>query len=141
MTVEISVLGDIRTRIDGHTVDLGHLRRQAVFVALLADANHTVPLDRLIDRAWGPHPPPSARTSLYSYISRLRTALATAGNDATLDRRPGGYTLTLSDTALHTADLHRFRHLTTRARNTTDHTALPLLEEALGLWHTNQPLG
>ncbi|WP_178378549.1 AfsR/SARP family transcriptional regulator [Nocardiopsis flavescens] len=141
LTVEISVLGDIRTRIDGHTVDLGHLRRQAVFVALLADANHTVPLDRLIDRAWGPHPPPSARTSLYSYISRLRTALATAGNDATLDRRPGGYTLTLSDTALHTADLHRFRHLTTRARNTTDHTALPLLEEALGLWHTNQPLG
>ncbi|MEE2037608.1 hypothetical protein Q8791_10290 [Nocardiopsis sp. CT-R113] len=56
MSVEISVLGDIKARIDGHDVDLGHVRRQSVFVALLADVNRLVPVDRLIDRVWGRRP-------------------------------------------------------------------------------------
>ncbi|MGQ4267059.1 AfsR/SARP family transcriptional regulator [Nocardiopsis changdeensis] len=138
MTVEISVLGDIQTRIDGRAVDLGHGRRQSVFVGLLADVNRTVPVDRLIDRVWGHVPPDGARSSLYSYVSRLRTALSAAGDDAAVGRRPGGYVLSLSRDALDTVDLYRFRRLAARARDApTEHTSLPLLEEALALWRAD----
>ncbi|RKS09254.1 DNA-binding SARP family transcriptional activator [Nocardiopsis sp. Huas11] len=138
MTVEISVLGDIETRIGGRTVDLGHMRRQSVFLGLLADANQLVPVDRLIDRVWGQHPPGSALPSLYSYVSRLRTALAPAGGDAMVERRPGGYVLSLSDDALHAVDLHRFRRLTSLARDSpAEDASLGLLEEALSLWRSD----
>ncbi|MFE6306584.1 BTAD domain-containing putative transcriptional regulator [Nocardiopsis sp. NPDC057823] len=138
MTVEISVLGDIQTRIDGRAVDLGHGRRQSVFVGLLADVNRTVPVDRLIDRVWGHVPPDGARSSLYSYVSRLRTALSAAGDDAAVGRRPGGYVLSLSRDALDTVDLYRFRRLAARARDApTEHASLPLLEEALALWRAD----
>ncbi len=138
MTVEISVLGDIETRIDGRAVDLGHMRRQSVFIALLADVNILVPVDRLIDRVWGQYPPDGARSSLYSYVSRLRTALSAAGGDAVVNRRPGGYVLSLSDDALGTVDLYRFRQLTSLVRDSpAEEPSLALLEEALSLWRAD----
>lgn len=138
MTVEISVLGDIETRIDGRAVDLGHVRRQSVFLGLLADVGRMVPADRLIERVWGRRPPSGARSSLYSYVSRLRTALSSAGGDAAVDRRPGGYVLSLSEDALDTVDLHRFRRLTSLARESPDADSSPaLLEEALALWRAD----
>jgi len=138
LSVEISVLGDIEARIDGRTVDLGHARRQSVFLGLLADANHLVPVDRLIDRVWGQHPPSSALQSLYSYVSRLRTALSPAGGDAVVDRRPGGYVLSLNDDALDAVDLHRFQKLTSLARDAPDEdVSLALLGEALSLWRAD----
>jgi DNA-binding SARP family transcriptional activator len=138
LTVEISVLGDIETRIDGRAADLGHVRRQTVFVGLLADANHLVPVDRLIDRVWGRHPPDGARSSLYSYISRLRTALSAAAGDAMVDRRPGGYVLSLSDDAFGAVDLYRFRELVGLARvSPAEETRLAHLEEALALWRAD----
>ncbi|MFD3684183.1 BTAD domain-containing putative transcriptional regulator [Nocardiopsis sp. NPDC058631] len=138
MTVEISVLGDIETRIDGRAVDLGHVRRQSVFIALLADVNLLVPVDRLIDRVWGQHPPDGARSSLYSYVSRLRTALSAAGGHAVVNRRPGGYVLSLSDDVLGTVDLYRFRQLTALVRDSpAEETSLALLEEALSLWRAD----
>lgn len=138
MTVEISVLGDIRTTVDGRPLDLGHTRRQAVFVGLLADANRSVPVDRLIDRVWGQDPPAGARSSLYSYVSRLRTALSATGGRAAVGRRPGGYALVLDEDTAAAVDLHRFRALAARARRTADRArALALFEEALGLWRAD----
>lgn len=138
LRIEISVLGGIEARIDGRGVDLGHLRRQSVFVGLLADANRLIPVDRLIDRVWGQHPPGGARSSLYSYVSRLRTALSAAGEDAVVDRRQGGYVLSLSDEAVDAVDLYRFRRLTLLARDASDEDAsLALLEEALSLWRAD----
>lgn len=138
MTIEISVLGEIETRIDGHKVDLGHVRQQTVFVGLLVDANRLVPVDRLIGRVWGEDPPGGARSSLYSYVSRLRTALSAAGDDAGVDRRPGGYVLSLNDDAVKMVDLYRFRELTAPARGSSpEGAAVSLLEEALGLWRAD----
>ena len=138
MKVEISVLGDIDVRINGHAVDLGHARRQSVFVGLLVDVNRLVPVDRLIDRVWGRNPPDGARSSLYSYVSRLRTTLSVAGGDAAVDRRPGGYALSLTDDAVDTVDLYRFSALTARARESpSEDASLVLLEDALGLWRSD----
>ncbi|MFI6576817.1 AfsR/SARP family transcriptional regulator [Nocardiopsis sp. NPDC050513] len=138
MAVEISVLGAIETHINGHPVDLGHARRQSVFIGLLADANHLVSVDQLIYRVWGQHPPQGARSSLYSYVSRIRAALSAAGNDAVVDRRPGGYTLSLSDHSADAVDLHRFRAFTALARDaSSEDAALALFEDGLGLWRAD----
>ncbi|MBO0610218.1 AfsR/SARP family transcriptional regulator [Myceligenerans salitolerans] len=135
--IEIRVLGDVEARIDGQDVDLGHARQQTVFAALLADAGRPVPVEQLITRVWGQDPPPGARSSLYSYVSRLRTALSAAGDDAQVDRRAGGYVLTLGRDAAQ-VDLHRFRELAGLARAAArEEVALTLLQEGIDLWRAD----
>jgi DNA-binding SARP family transcriptional activator len=131
MAVEFTVLGDVEARIDGSPVDLGHVRRQCVLVGLLVDANRVVPLDRLADRVWGERAPRRARQALYSYLSRLRTALS--HEQVRIARRPGGYVLSLEGALV---DLHRFRGLVAEARRADDDAgrATALMEQALTLW-------
>ncbi|MFI2434286.1 AfsR/SARP family transcriptional regulator [Streptomyces sp. NPDC018693] len=138
MAVEISVLGDVRVLLDGRAADLGHARRQCVLLALLVDAGHVVPVDRLTYRVWGASAPAGARQALYSYLSRLRRALAPAGDRAAIERRPGGYLLRLDTETEAAVDLHRFRRLVECARRRPDgggEPAVRLLDEALSLWH------
>lgn len=129
--VEFQVLGDVEARIDGHLVDLGHARQRCVLATLLVEVNHAVSADQLVDRIWGERPPSRARNTLYSYLSRLRNALA-AVDDVGLLRQSGGYVLTVDPMAV---DLHLFHHLVTQARAAQgeDHS-LGLFEQALGLW-------
>ncbi|GAA0436415.1 SARP family transcriptional regulator [Actinoplanes capillaceus] len=129
MAVEFRLLGDLEVRIDGRPVDVGHVQQRSVLVALLLDTNRVVPVDRLLDRVWGDHPPQRARGTLYSYLSRLRKALST--DDVTIARRPGGYVLTADP---DTVDVHRFRRLVAQARTADDETAAVLLARALALW-------
>ncbi|MFD0277495.1 BTAD domain-containing putative transcriptional regulator [Kitasatospora sp. NPDC127111] len=119
--------------MDGRPLDLGHLRQRSVLAALLVDADQTVPVDRLGDRIWGDRPPQRWRPTLYSYLSRLRQALEPAGDDEPLVvREPGGYRLAVAASAV---DLHRFRELVARARDTQDDDgAAALLDQALHLW-------
>ncbi|MCX5340065.1 AfsR/SARP family transcriptional regulator [Streptomyces atratus] len=135
MAVDFRVLGGVEARVDGHRLDLGPARQQRVLAVLLLEAGHVVTADELVDRVWGEHAPQRARPTLYSYLSRLRHALRTAGQDARIARRSGGYVLTVAATA---ADLHRFRALSARARTTAhagDETAAArLFEEALAAW-------
>jgi DNA-binding SARP family transcriptional activator len=124
------VLGGVSAYLDGRPVALGHARQRCVLAALLVDANRPVPVDQLADRVWGDEPPQRAYETLYSYLSRLRNALA--GTGVGLVRQPAGYVLT-ADAA--SVDLHRFRALVRQARTSQDdeHTRA-LLDEALGLW-------
>ena len=131
MVVEFRVLGEVEARVDGQLVDLGHARQRCVLVTLLVEANHPVSADQLVDRVWGEQPPLRARDTLYSYLSRLRHALATV-NEVSLMRQYGGYVLTVDPPAV---DLHRFHHLVTQARGAqSEDDALSLFEQALGLW-------
>ncbi|SCG02909.1 DNA-binding transcriptional activator of the SARP family [Streptomyces sp. MnatMP-M17] len=131
LPVEFGLLGSIEARLDGRPVELGHARQRCVLAALMADANRLVSVDQLIDRVWGERPPQRAQASLYSYISRLRQALSPAAGDADIERRSGGYVLTVDTSAV---DLHRFRELVERARTADDSEAEALFEEALALW-------
>ncbi|HEX9335618.1 MAG TPA: BTAD domain-containing putative transcriptional regulator [Pseudonocardiaceae bacterium] len=125
------LLGDVEAYVDGEPVDLGHARQRCVLVTLLVAANRSVSVDQLVDRVWSGNPPNRARDVLYSYLSRLRAALA-GMPDVAIVRRGSGYVLLVDEA---TVDLHRFRRLVARARTADDEAALPLYEEALGLWH------
>ncbi|MBL1101063.1 tetratricopeptide repeat protein [Streptomyces sp. 205] len=113
-------------------MNLGHARQQCVLAALLVDANHVVAIDQLVDRVWGDHPPRRVQGTVYSYLSRLRQALAPAADRVVIDRRSGGYILQVEDGSV---DLHRFRHLSAQARAADQNDqACALFSEALGLW-------
>ena len=129
--VEFLLLGDVAARIDGRLVDVGHLRQRCVLAVLLVEAGRAVPVEQLIDRAWGDQPPQRARGTLRSYLSRLRKSFAAQGfadDDVAIARQPGGYRLSVDPMAV---DAHRFRRLVEDARAAGD---AALFEEALGLW-------
>ncbi|GGV31435.1 AfsR/SARP family transcriptional regulator [Streptomyces spectabilis] len=133
MTARFAVLGNVEVLLDGRPLGIGHLRQRGVLAALLVDANRTVSVDQLADRVWADRPPQRFRSSLYSYLSRLRKALGQAGTTgAHIDKRPGGYRLTVDPSAV---DLHRFRDLVAEARAAADdgHAAV-LYDQALAHW-------
>ncbi|QUQ64764.1 AfsR/SARP family transcriptional regulator [Kutzneria sp. CA-103260] len=133
MAVEFHVLGPVTATSDGRPIELGPARQRCVLVTLLVQANHPMPVDLLVDRVWGQHPPQRHREVLYSYLSRLRHSLA--ATEVTISRRRGGYLLTVDETAV---DLCRFRRLVAQARaSPDDQQALTLLEQALGLWQAD----
>ena len=127
-TAEFLVLGEVRARIGGRLVALGHARQRCVLVALLVEANRRVPTDRLLDRVWGELPPVRARNALSGYVSRLRRLFA-ADPAVTITRESGGYLLAVDPAAV---DLHRFHQLLAAARSDPDPGVL--LVQALALW-------
>ncbi|GAA2511392.1 AfsR/SARP family transcriptional regulator [Pilimelia columellifera] len=136
MTAEFGVLGVVAAQVSGRSVDLGHARQRSVLGVLLVEAGRPVPVDQLIDRVWGESVPQRVTNALYSYISRLRRALADAPTVA-IQRQPGGYRVTADP---QTVDLHRFRRLVAQARNEAlDQRATEQYAQALGLWR-GEPL-
>jgi DNA-binding SARP family transcriptional activator/Tfp pilus assembly protein PilF len=130
MPVEFRLLGGIEAEVDHHVVDLGPARQRLVLAALLLGTNRPIPAERLINRIWGTTPPPTASSTLRSYLTRLRGALSGA---AAIERRAGGYLLVVSDDAV--VDVHRFSELVASARSEVDHErAISLFETALRLW-------
>lgn len=130
--MEFSLLGDVRARLDGQDIEVGHARQLSVLVVLLVEANRVVPVDELVDRVWGEHRLPARPArALQTYVSLLRSALAAGGGDATIVHQAGGYQLRV---APETVDLHQFRALAGRAHRAADDEAAELLERSLGLW-------
>ncbi|WP_091094809.1 AfsR/SARP family transcriptional regulator [Micromonospora citrea] len=131
MAVEFGLLGDFRAYIDDQPVDVGHIRQQSVLAPLPVDANRTVPVEHLMDRAWGERRPSRPLATLYSCLSRLRGCLAPSA-EVLINRQAGGCLLAVAPDPV---DLHRFTRLTALARRTSDsEQALRLFEESLRLW-------
>lgn len=131
MAVELRLLGDVEAWLDGGRLEIGHVRQRCVLVALAVDVNRTVATEQLIDRVWADDPPYNARNALAAYMSRLRTLFAGTA-DVQILRQAGGYQMSAEATAI---DLHRFRSLTARARDSADPALVAaLLDEALELW-------
>jgi DNA-binding SARP family transcriptional activator/tetratricopeptide (TPR) repeat protein len=131
--MEFGLLGEVVARGPGGTIHIGHSRQGSVLAALLFDANRPVSADQLLDRVWGDRPPPTARGTLFTYLTRLRQALA----PVPIERGSGGYQITVEPGAL---DLDRFTDLIARARDTReDQLAARTYELAFELWR-GEPL-
>jgi len=129
----LRLLGEVAVHVDGRPVDLGPARQRCLLAALAVEAGRVVPADRLVERVWGADVPRRGRSTLYSYVSRLRHALSQV-DGVSIVRRSGGYAL-LIDGANAVVDLHRFQELRASARAQADAAqAARLLAEALALW-------
>jgi DNA-binding SARP family transcriptional activator len=134
---EVCLLGELCVYVDGAPLPLGHMRQRTILTALLVDIGHAVSIEQLIDRVWEDRPPLRARSVVYSYLSRLRTALRASGALA-IERRSAGYLVT-GEPGL--VDLHRFRGLVRQARAAGPTEAARRYEQALGLWRGPALLG
>ncbi|MHB1592983.1 MAG: AfsR/SARP family transcriptional regulator [Streptosporangiaceae bacterium] len=128
--VALRVLGPVRLRAGEEwlTPGSGQVRLLAALLALRA--GHVVPVEEMIDDIWDDQPPPSARASLQSLVTRLRRPLARAAG-AALTRCGDGYRLDLD---IDLIDLGRFRSLTRAARAADGEDAIALFDAALALW-------
>jgi DNA-binding SARP family transcriptional activator/tetratricopeptide (TPR) repeat protein len=137
--MEFRILGPVEVWAGDQQLDLGGSKPRALLAVLLLHANQVVSTDHLIDALWGEAPPPTARSLVQIYVSRLRQVLhdrrdgsATAPVLAT---RPSGYLLRVEPGEL---DLGRFETLTAEARRATANGDLEGAAErwcaALALW-------
>lgn len=132
------LLGAVEAFHCGMSLPLGHARQRSVLAVLLLSANEPVSTDALIERVWGPSPPVGASSTLYSYLARLRKALAALGPVApVLERGALGYVITVDDEHV---DERVARRCIAAARAAHDlPTAAALHAHARALWHP-QPL-
>jgi DNA-binding SARP family transcriptional activator len=108
---------------------LGGPKQRLVLAMLLAEPNHVVSIDRLVDGLWGDAPPESARHTVQSYVSELRKVLGPV-----IERAATGYRIQADRASLDTLD---FEARMTEGREllaADPEAAAELLESALALW-------
>jgi DNA-binding SARP family transcriptional activator/tetratricopeptide (TPR) repeat protein len=115
--MEYRILGPVEVWDGAQQLDLGGSKPRALLAVLLVHANQVVSTERLIDQVWGEAPPPTSRTLVQVYVSRLRQALHRSRDGSATDQalvtRPSGYLLRVGPGEL---DLDRFEGLTAEAR-------------------------
>ncbi|MGW6863648.1 BTAD domain-containing putative transcriptional regulator [Streptomyces sp. NPDC054901] len=91
-TVRISLLGPLQAWRDGRSLNLGHLRQQAVLAALALCAGRPLSQQELLDDVWGMEPPVANVVPVYIY--RLRKSLRSGdGPDSVIGPARRGYQL------------------------------------------------
>ncbi len=136
--MEFRVLGKLEVVRDGHSVDLGAFRQRALLGLLLTAPNSVFTTDQILEALWGEDGGADKHSSLWVYVSALRTALepnrAKRSEGTILLTRAPGY---LVEIAPDHIDSVRFERLVAegRALAETDPAAASLvLGEALALW-------
>ena len=134
MDAGIQLLGPPGARGPAGDAQLGRgITLRIVLAILVLRAGQLVSRDDLVDALWPDDPPPGARQTVESYVSRLRRACARQGCDAAvIESAPAGYRLVLNGS---TVDRDRFEALVTAARAARPPAeAAARLDEALALW-------
>lgn len=133
---EFRLLGPLEVVADGRLVEIGSARQRIVLSMLLLQANHVVPLNRLVDAVWADTPPSTSKSQIQACVSALRRQLRGIGAGCEIATRSVGYAIEVPDQAL---DIGRFQCLASRGRaaaaeqRTED--AVRDLRAALALWH------
>lgn len=115
---------------DGEPVALGGHRQRMVLSLLMLHVGEAVSIDRLIDRVWGAHPPPTARKTLQVYVSRLRRAM---GNGDIAAVR-GGYRLAVEPEQVDAVVFEQLAAEGSRLLGSDPAAAATTLRSALALW-------
>ncbi|MBL8777700.1 MAG: AAA family ATPase [Acidimicrobiales bacterium] len=123
----VGVLGPVTATSGGEPVVVKGRRQAEALAALALFIGRPVGTDRLVEALWPGDPPPTARRSLQSHLSRLRGALG----DDVIARDVAGYRLSHAVTT----DVVEFeRHLGRAAAATDAVQALAHLAAARSLW-------
>ncbi|WP_165436497.1 AfsR/SARP family transcriptional regulator [Amycolatopsis suaedae] len=129
------LLGPVEVQGPNGVVPLGGPKTKAVLVSLLLRHGQVVPSELLVESVWGDERPPSALSTLHSYVSRLRRALAgaSAGEDR-ITTVADGYRIVVSPAELDVEEFHALRERAQRAVDADDlKTARAVLRQALAL--------
>lgn len=129
------LLGALAAEHDGQRVLLDRRRERCLLGILLLTAGRAVAVDRLLDLLWEEKPSQTARASLHTHVSRLRSRLDPEGNGrlgVRLVHTDGGYLIEVDREHI---DAYRFRSLIDQAVNLTDQEERArVIRQALELW-------
>lgn len=133
--VSFSVLGPMTISNESGAVILPSSKPTILLAAMLLRPGEVVPAEFLRKAMWGDEAPASPRSTLQTYILRLRLLLAKFGIARdTVRTMPGGYCLPVGEDSL---DLAAFRGLLEASRTQPDpESELRLLNRALTLWRS-----
>lgn len=123
--IEVRVLGPLEVLEDGEPLPLTSNRLRALLAVLATSAGSVVAGDNLAAAVWGRQLPASPRSSLQTYVARLRRLLG----DTTIVTRPGGYLLQIEP---ENVDAQKFLRLAAAPRGAAYER--DSLVEGLGLW-------
>ncbi|MBP2472857.1 DNA-binding SARP family transcriptional activator [Crossiella equi] len=130
MNIQVSVLGQLEVLRGGVAITPSPPKLRQVLALLAVSANSVVRTDELMAELWDGTPPPTATTTLQTYVSHLRKLFGATGRNTpesasvVLHTHRVGYSLTLPPGTL---DVQRFAELAQRGRGELDNG---LLEEA-----------
>lgn len=127
------MLGPVEVSENGTTIGIPAAKERALLAALLANANRTVTVDRLLDALWGEQPPRTAIKTLQTYVGHLRRHVGSR-----LRHQAPGYVLDVGDDEL---DAWTFERLVADGRlallRGDASVAVGVLGDALALWRAN----
>ncbi len=134
----LRVLGPLEVQGPDGPMPVGGPVPRRILCALLVRPGAVVPVDSLVDAAWGDDPPPSADRSLISHITRLREALARLDGTAPLglEHRGGGYRLVVAPEAV---DAVWFEQTLLDVKHLAPAEAVAALRGALAAWRPPAP--
>ncbi|MFJ8137403.1 BTAD domain-containing putative transcriptional regulator [Streptomyces sp. NPDC096013] len=136
---ELRVFGSLTALHAGRSLPLGPLRHRALLGLLLVRLGNVVAAGQLVDELWSGRPPRRPIATLQTYVSHLRRALASGGEQggarARVRHSSPGYVLEIDPELV---DVHRFETLVDRGRQDLAerrfHSARDELSRALALW-------
>src|SRR4051794_33312035 len=111
--MQCRILGGLEVEGPGGIVRALSPRQQVVLAMLLLEANHVVPIDRLVDAVWDDSPPSSARAQIQICVSAVRRAFADVGAGDPIVTRSPGYLIRTTDREF---DLYEFERLSNAGR-------------------------
>ena len=125
--VSVRVLGPVQVSRSGAPRELASRRQRALLAALAVRDGRPVSVSELVDAVWEDDPPEQARSTLQTYVSRLRSSL---GQD-TIRHDPAGYRLApnaSTDVAAVRAAVRRLEQLDRQDHRARSEVALGALE-------------
>ncbi|MFD7286629.1 BTAD domain-containing putative transcriptional regulator [Streptomyces sp. NPDC059863] len=117
------------------TVSAG--RQQTLLAALALHHGQIVPVDHIAECLWGIDPPASARTTIRSYIKRLRRVLdeARGTEESVIEAQRGGYRLSRELVSVDSTEFReRTEHAAAVAVTAGPDAEAAALDNALALW-------
>ncbi len=126
--MQVRLLGPVDVIVNGEPRAVRGLRRQAVLATLALRHGETVSIDHLVDAVWGDAAPSTARNTLQSHVSYLRSVF---GDKNVIRAQPPGYLLNAGDGT----DALQAERLLLEARLSADPAqGIRLLTVASALW-------
>src|SRR3954464_5235297 len=104
--IEFRALGGLAIMADGDNVPIGGPRLRRLLAMLLIHHDDVVSVDRLADAVFAGEPTPAARTTLGSYVARIRRVIERDPAPRLVTRAPG-YVLLLPAGTFDVAQFER----------------------------------
>ncbi|MGP4001292.1 AfsR/SARP family transcriptional regulator [Streptomyces sp. 8N706] len=140
--MQVQVLGPLRATVKGESIVPTASKPRQILALLALYPGKVLPVATLMEEIWGTEPPPSALTTLQTYILQLRRRIGTAmGPDApgtakdVLVTRHVGYLLQIEPEC---SDMREYERLVAAGQSAfeehRDEEAAGMFRQALALW-------